>query len=89
MKLNPDKRKSSTQSPISDIYKEWVHPWYEYENGCARRSDQLTDITDYESKLIKPNPPSKESVRRAKFVDKTYHRSGPDSVRLRNKRSDS
>ena len=85
MKLNPN----LTRPPTSDIYQEWVHPLYEYENGCARRSDQLTDITDYESKLIKPNPPSKESVRRAKFVDKTYHWSGPDSVRLRNKRSDS
>ena len=68
MKLNPDKRKSSTQSPISDIYKEWVHPWYEYENGCVRRHDQMTNVTE----LKRPNPPTTEAIKRAQFVDKTY-----------------
>ena len=37
--------------------------------------------------LNKPNPPSKESVERAKFVDKTYQWSGTDSVRPRDKRT--
>ena len=37
--------------------------------------------------LNKPNPPSKEAVERAKFVDKTYQWSGSDSVRPRDKRS--
>ena len=70
--------KLNPNSTQSQIFK---HPWYEYqENGCVRRSDKAT--------LIKPNPPSKESVERAKFVDKTYQwKSGGDSVRPRNKRS--
>jgi len=76
MKLNPN----LTQAPTSDIYKAWKHPWYEYnENGCVRKSDKAT--------LIKPNPPSKEAIEKAKFVDKTYHWSGDDSIRPRNKRS--
>ena len=36
--------------------------------------------------LNKPNPPSKEAVERAKFVDKTYHWNG--GVRSRDERSD-
>ena len=72
MKLNP----SLTQPQISkhevvhhsertraDVY---VHPWYQYqENGCMRKSDKAVPIP--------PNPPSKEAVERARFVDKTYH----------------
>ena len=34
----------------------YEHPWYEHTDN----------------KLIKPNPPSKEAITRAKFVDKTY-----------------
>jgi len=37
--------------------------------------------------LNKPNPPSKEAIEKAKFVDKTYHWSGDDSIRSRNKRA--
>ena len=36
--------------------------------------------------LNKPNPPSKEAVERAKFVDKPYHWNG--SLRSRNERTD-
>ena len=54
----------------------YKHPWYEYND------DENKPAT-----LIKPNPPTKEAVERAKFVDKTYHWSGSDSVRPRNKRS--
>ena len=74
----------STQPPTSDIYKVWKHPWYEYnENGCVRRSDKAEPIP--------PNPPSKEAVERAKFVDKTYHwpQSRNNSIRPRDKRTDS
>jgi len=39
--------------------------------------------------LKKPNPPSQEAIEKAKFVDKTFHWSGSDSVRSGNKRSDS
>jgi hypothetical protein len=41
----------------------------------------------YVAKLNKPNPPSQQAVEKAKFVDKTYHWSGDNSVRPRDKRS--
>ena len=47
----------------------YEHPWYK----------------KIDNPLIKPNPPSKEAVEKAKFVDKTYHWDG--GVRPRNKRS--
>ncbi len=34
----------------------YEHPWYKKVN----------------KQLIKPNPPSKEDVKRARFIDKTY-----------------
>ena len=82
----------STQPPIFDGGYE--HPWYKHT--------KKTPITDYEDKttgvnatvrnighkiLIKPNPPTKEAVRRAKFRVKTYHWSRDDSIRPGNKRS--
>ena len=51
----------------------YKHPWYEHTDN----------------KLIRPNPPSQEAVEKAKFVDKTYHWAGSDSVRSRDKRTDS
>ena len=33
--------------------------------------------------LNKPNPPTKEAIEKAKFVDKTYEWSRPNSVRSR------
>jgi len=41
----------------------YQHPWYE-------RSQT------YEDNLNRPNPPSRQSVEKAKFVDKTYHWNG-------------
>ena len=58
------------------IFEHYEHPWYEYNNDETKNA-----------KLIKPKPPSKEAVERAKFVDKTYVWSGDDSIRSRNKRS--
>ena len=59
----------------------YSHPWYQHvakENGCARKSDKAIPV------LIKPNPPSKEAVERAKFVDKTYEWKGrTSSIRSR------
>ena len=37
--------------------------------------------------LNRPNPPSKEAIEKAKFVDKTYQWSGDNRVRPRNKRA--
>ena len=61
---------------------EYVHPWYKYNYNKI-------SLVDYYGKdslqLNRPNPPSKEAVERAKFVDKTYHWKGRDSsVRHRN-----
>jgi hypothetical protein len=52
---------------------------------------QIFENGDYEHPwykyVNKPNPPSQEDIEKAKFVDKTFHWSGSDSVRSRNKRS--
>ena len=52
---------------------DYVHPW-----------------DAYVAKLTQPNPPSQQDIEKAKFVDKTYqwNPGGGDSVRPRNKRSD-
>ena len=47
----------------------YAHPWYKH----------------LDKQLKSPNPPSKEAVEKAKFVDKTYHWDG--GVRPRNKRT--
>ena len=73
MKLRSQQKQSLTRPQIFEHYE---HPWYEFNKD-----------EDKKAKLIKPNPPSKEAVERARFVDKTYHWSGSDSVRPRNKRS--
>ena len=67
-------RPNSTQPKIFD---KWKHPWYEY--------NEKLEIKD--AKLIRPNPPSREAVEKAQFVDKTYKWSGSDSVRSGDKRS--
>ena len=61
---------------------EYVHPWYQYNYSKIA-------LVEYYGKdslqLNRPNPPSKEAVERAKFVDKTYHWTGRNSsVRPRN-----
>ena len=55
---------------------EYEHPWYKYESIWRSTGEKL---------LKKPNPPSKEAVEKAKFVDKTFHWDG--GVRSRNKRT--
>ena len=55
---------------------EYVHPWYKYENIYRTTGIKL---------LKKPNPPSKEAVERARFIDKTYEWKGrTSSIRPRN-----
>ena len=72
--MNMKLNPNSTQPRIFEKYK---HPWYEHNERLDK------------NKLIKPNPPSKEAVERAKFVDKTYqwNPGGDGSVRSRNKRT--
>ena len=58
---------------------EYVHPWYKYNyNKIA--------LVEYYGKdslqLNRPNPPSKEAVERARFIDRTYEWKGrTNSVR--------
>ena len=81
----------STQPPIFDGGYE--HPWYKHTKKIP--------VTDYENKttgvnatvrsightiLIKPNPPTKEAIERAKFVDKTYHWRRDSDTRSRKQR---
>ena len=55
---------------------EYVHPWYQYNY----ENIALVEYYGEDSlQLNRPNPPSKEAVKRAKFVDKTYHWKGRDS----------
>ena len=49
----------------------YEHPWYKH----------------LDKELKSPNPPSKEAIEKAKFVDKTYQWSGDNRVRSGNKRS--
>ena len=71
MKLNPN----STRPQISkhevihksettrhDIYEHYEHPWYKFNKNVDKEAERL----------IRPNPPSKEAVKRARFIDKTY-----------------
>ena len=87
MKLIPN----LTQPPISkhevvhpsetsrtDIYAHYEHPWYKFNKD-----------EDKKAQLIKPNPPSKEAIKRAQFVDKTFQWSGSDSIRSRDERTNS
>ncbi len=67
-----------SETSRADIYQNYEHPWYKFNNEQNKKAQ-----------LIKPNPPSKEAVERAKFVDKTYHWSGADSVRSGKQRIDS
>ena len=60
--------------------KIYEHPW----NKHMIKWDAEKEL---EKRFKKPNPPSKESIERAKFVDKTYQWSGSDSVRAGNERS--
>jgi len=74
MKLNPNQNLTRPQISKHEVIHHtevtridpYVHPWYKYqENGCVRKSDKAVPIP--------PNPPTEEAVKRARFVDKTYH----------------
>ena len=69
MKLRPKRNSTRPQ-----IFEQYEHPWYEFN-----------DRQDKQAKLLKPNPPSKEAIERAKFVDKTYHWNS--GIRSGNKRT--
>ena len=59
MKLNPN-----TTRP--QIFSHYEHPWYKFESKSP--------IMQWDSRkeLIRPNPPTKEAIKKAQFVDKTF-----------------
>ena len=63
MKLRP----TLTPQQISNHMDKrvWEHPW----NSHMKKFDAEKEI---ESKLIKPNPPTKQAIDKARFVDKTF-----------------
>ena len=85
----------SIQPPTSEISKqdfingsyprifegsEYVHPWYDYTKVAL-----VEYYGDNFLQLNRPNPPSKEAIERAKFVDKTYEWKGrTNRIRSRN-----
>ena len=59
---------------------EYVHPWYDYTKVAL-----VEYYGENSLQINRPNPPSKEAVERARFIDKTYEwRSGTSSIRSRN-----
>ena len=86
MKLNPNSTRlqiskhevvHDTETTRADIYAHYEHPWYKFNKKEENKAQ-----------LIKPNPPSKEAIERARFVDKTYQwKGGDDNIRSRNKRT--
>ena len=69
--------KLNPNSTQPQIFEQYVHPWYEFNDNEKK-----------DAKLIRPNPPSKEAVERAKFVDKTYvWKSRDDNLRHGDKRT--
>ena len=61
---------------------EYVHPWYEYNYNNVSLVEYYGDNS---LQLNKPNPPSKEAVERARFIDKTYEWTRrTNSIRPRN-----
>ena len=79
MKLRP--KPNSTQPRIFEG-SEYVHPWYE-----KTYNKFIEFYGENNLELIKPNPPSKEAIKRAQFKDKTYYWQRDNSVRPRNQRS--
>ena len=78
MKLRPLQNQSSIQPQISkhevihssetsrqDPPKIWEHPW----NKHMLKFDAEKEL---DNRLKRPEPPTKEAIEKAKFVDKTY-----------------
>jgi len=77
--MKPQHQKTSTHRPTSEklyeYYSSQTYDWTEVE-------DQMHDyyLSEYseelETGLKRPNPPTEEAVKRAKFIDKTYQWQG-------------
>ncbi len=80
MKLNPNSTlplisKHEVVHPTEVTRDAYDHPWHQH----VRRLEA--------NKPIPPNPPSKEAVERARFIDKTYKWDGSSNIRPGNERS--
>mgnify|MGYP003141421296 FL=1 len=71
----------STQPQIFEN-GDYEHPWYKHTSKSP-----IMEWRDERDRLIKPNPPTKEAIEKAKFVDKTYEWDRTNNIRPRNKRS--
>ena len=83
----------SIQPPTSEISKQdfikgnyprifegssYRHPWYEHVALVEYYGENSLQLN-------RPNPPSKEAIERARFIDKTYEWKGrTNSIRPRN-----
>jgi len=52
--------KLNPNSTRPQIFSNYEHPWYKHTQGMSINL------------LNRPNPPTKEAVEKAKFVDKTF-----------------
>ena len=75
--MKQNQRESSTlpqifesphQEAIYDMFEEWSDEDFLLDDGLWNPGPLLTNAD-----LIKPNPPTPEAVKKAQFVDKTYH----------------
>ncbi len=57
------KDQSCNEKCVDILKNEYNHPWYE-------SVEQL--IRDDRDGLNRPNPPTKEAIEKAQFIDKTY-----------------
>ena len=64
MKLNPN-------STRPQIFEHYTHPWYEH-NERMYEEQQKKFIPHWQKNIVKPNPPTKEAIEKAQFVDKTF-----------------
>ena len=93
MKLRPTRNSTHPLISKQDDYFECITECHINDQLCNEKcvntlkNEYVHPWYNYVDKLNKPNPPSQQSVDKAKFVDKTYHWSRDDSVRPRNKRS--
>ena len=68
-------KKNSTQQQTS----EYKHPWYESveqlirdDRGSNHNSSKRVVVYPGTLPAIGPNPPTKEAIAKAQFIDKTY-----------------
>jgi hypothetical protein len=67
MKLNPN-------SIRPQIFEHYKHPWYEHNEKLDITYEKQTKnfLPHWQKNLVKPHPPTKEAIEKAKFVDKTF-----------------